>query len=338
MSQDLKKIYDDVFLPPEGKRKSSFSRFFPYRNEKDFKAKIDLVYDEYYSINGSYDYDPELYTEAIKNVVKKSTSNKDTLIAVYKEYDSFLADKYGLEISTDYPPIPISNTFERLMYIAKYLQEDESSIADIPEKLWQSSRTIEKDLAKLQGNDGDPLQVCGQKFVIHETDRSMGHISFGSTAHPFFLTCNLTQVIAALEGLKIMSERPGFEGYAMPLARNIWRQLSDYGRKRIFHVMENLLCQDPSWYKSLDEEDEYSYRTEMECSGYGTGVLMYCLKNGDREPCYVEYKNGEESEFLSDVRVLQYGEEGLKVSVGGKERILDPHKVIRSSLHKETMY
>ena len=185
MHSDLKEIYDNVFLPPEGKRRSNFKKYFPYRKEEDFRKKIDLVYTEYNSINGSYIYDSKIYAEATENVVKGYTNNKDTLIAVLKEYNCFLADKYGLDINIEYPSIPVSNTFERLMFISKYLQDDNNSIADIPDKLWQSSRTIESDLAKLQGADGDPLQVCGQKFVINQTERSRGHITFESTAHPF---------------------------------------------------------------------------------------------------------------------------------------------------------
>ena len=339
MSQDLKKIYDDIFSPPAEKRRSSNRRGVPYSFKKeDFRKKIDTLYNEYYALNGSYEYDPKIYAEATENVVKGCTSNKDTLISVYKEYNSFIAHTYGIEILIIYPPIPISNTLERLMFIAKYLQDEKNSISDISDILWQSQRTIEKDIARLQGNDNDTLQVCGQKFIIHETDRSMGHLYFESTAHPFFLTCNLTQVITALEGLRIMSGQPGFEGYAVPMAKNIWRQLSDYGKERIFYVMENLLCRDTSWYASLGEEDEFSYKTESECCRSRDDILMYCLKGGDRRPCYIEYQNGDKSEFLMDVQVIQNTDAGWKVRVNGEELILERDKIIRSSFHKENMF
>lgn len=337
---DLKTIYDDIFVPGEGKKRNNFLRYFPYRKESDYRKKIDTLYEEYYAANGSYDYDASVYARTIEDIVKGCKNNKDTFIAVYKEYNDFLKKKYNIEICIEYPPIPVSNTFERLMFIAKYLQEDKHSVSDLPDILWQSSRTIEADLAKLQGNDGDPLQVCGQKFIIDQIDRSMGHIYFESTAHPFFLTCNLTQVITTLEGLREMSEKPGFAGYAMSMARNIWRQLSEYGKKRIFYVMENLLCQDTAWFKTLDNEEEYSYKTELECCKDHDDILMYCMKDAEcrHRPCFIEYQKDEGSEFLMDVDILRYDENGWKVKIDDKEMVLDPQKIIKCSFYKENMF
>lgn len=335
---DLMKIYKEVFEVPEGRRKSNFSRFFPYRKEADFKKKIDALYEKYHETTGSYEYDADSYALATQEYVSSLMSNKDTFIAVYKVYNQFLYEKYGLEININYPPIPVSNTFERLMFIAKYLQDKDNKVGDLEGILWSSERTILKDLAKLQDDDNDPLQVCGQKFVINGIERKRGHVIFESTAHPFFLTCNLTQVIASLEGLRIMSERPEFYGYAMPMARNMWKQLSQYGKKRILDVMETLLSTDTKWYRSLEEEEERAYQTEKECCVTGGNLLMYCLKGNEDRLCNVEYENGKKSEFLTDVKVLNYCEDGWRVSVGGKERFLKPDKIIRSSFHKENMF
>ena len=341
-SIDLYVIYNDIFgIAPESK-KSSFKKFFPTKKESDFKNKIDLLYEEYYSLMGSYVYDPAIYAEATKNVVCAYEHNKDNLISVYFEYNKLLIKKYKLDIAIEYPPIPVMNTYERLMFIAKYLQKKEHKVSDLENILWQSQRTIAKDMARLQSEE-DALKVCGQKFVIKEMDRSMGHVSFGSTAHPLFLTCNLTQVITTLEGLRQMSERPEFTGYALPMAQNIWRQLSDYAKERIFYVMENLLNQDVQWYEDLDSYNEYSYRTEAECCKDGPEILMYCLKGrGDdrKRRCNIEYSvSDEESEFLTDVEVLGMSEgDSWKVSVGGKERILEGKRIIRSSFHKENMF
>ncbi len=335
---DLMIIYKDVFDVAEEKRKSNFSKFFPYRKEAEFKKKIDALYEKYYEIAGSYEYDSDTYALATQELVSGLMSNKDTFIAVYKTYNQFMYDEYGLEINISYPPIPVSNTFERLMFIAKYLQNKDNKVSDLESILWSSDRTIEKDLAKLQDNDGDPLQVCGQKFVINGIERSRGHVTFESTAHPFFLTCNLTQVIAALEGLRMMSERQEFYGYAMPMARNIWKQLSDYGKQRIFDVMGTLLSTDTVWYKSLDREEERAYQTEKECCVTGGDILMYCLKGNEERLCNIEYKDGKNSEFLTDVKVINYNEDGWRVCVDGKERILKPQRIIKSSFHKENMF
>lgn len=338
MSQDLMKIYKDVFDIPDGKRKSSFSRYFPYRKEAEFKKKIDALYEKYLEIKGSYEYESDTYALATQEYVSGLMSNKDTFIAVYKAYNQFMHDEYGLEININYPPIPVSNTFERLMFIAKYLQDENNKVSDLENILWSSERTIAKDLAKLQDNDDDPLQVCGQKFVINGIERSRGHVAFESTAHPFFLTCNLTQVIAALEGLRMMSERQEFYGYAMPTARNIWKQLSDYGKKRIFDVMETLLSTDTTWYRSLDQDEERAYQTERECCVTGGDILMYCLKGNEDRLCNVEYRDGKKSEFLTDVKVLNYNADGWRVLVGGKERVLNSQRIIKSSFHKENMF
>ncbi len=141
---DLLGIYRDIFDVSEGKKKSNFSRCFPYRKESDFKKKIDILYEEYYSANGSYDYDQDVYARVTADVVKGYMNHKDTLIAVFKEFNKYISETYGLTISITYPLIPVSNTFERLMFIAKYLQNDNHSVSEISDILWQSSRTIRK--------------------------------------------------------------------------------------------------------------------------------------------------------------------------------------------------
>lgn len=135
-----------------------------------------------------------------------------------------------------------------------------------------------------------------------------------------------------------MSGQVEYSGYAMPMARIIWQQLSEYGKKRIYYVMENLLCKDVSWYRNLDESENSSYLTEKECCKDGDGIVMYCLKGCEDRRCNIEYLDGDKSEFLTDVKVIQYSEEGITVCIEGQERILDPDKVIKSSFHKENMY
>lgn len=338
MTKDLKEMYNMVFEVPTGKRKSNFSRYFYTYQKADFKKKIDGLYKEYYTVRGDYLYDAEEYAAVVKDVVSRYTSNKDALIDVLKAYNGYLEHEHGLEIKIDYPPIPISNTFERLMFIAKFLQDRNHKISELPDLLWQSSRTIEGDLAKLQGRDGDALQVCGREFIVDEMSRSRGRMDFGSTVHPFFLTCNLTQVIVTLEGLKEMCKKPEYKGYALPMAQSIWEQLSDYGKERIYFVTENLLNQEVSWYKTLDGKDSHSFHTERECSQMGEHVLIDCLKNGEKRTCVIEYGDATHKEFLEEVSIIELLEEGWKVSVAGKEQILDREKIIRCSYHKENMY
>lgn len=335
---DLYKVYKDIFDVPTGKRKGNFSKYFYGYKEADFKKKIDLFFEEYANVNQSYIYDEEVYGQVMKDVVSHYSNNKDALISVYRLFDEHLKSKYGIETNVAYPPIPTANSFERLMYIAKYLQDKEAKISDLQDILWQSSRTIEADLAKLFGNDGDPLQICGKTFIIDEVHRSMGRVDFGSTAHPMFLTCNLTQIIAILEGLKVMGDKPEYIGYALPVAREVWAQLSDYGKKRIKYVAENLMTLDLNWYESLEGKEEYSYHTELECSHLGDSALLYCLKSDEKRVCVIEYGDEESIEFLENVKVLMLDNNGWKVSVNGEERVLEGNKIIRSSYHKENMY
>lgn len=133
------------------------------------------------------------------------------------------------------------------MFIAKYLQEDENKISELPDILWVSGRTIEEDISRLRGIE-DPIQICGRKFFIPDTTRENGSVRFPSTAHPLFLAENLTQILIMLKGLKTMSENPLYEPYAVQTGREIWNQLSSYAKKRIRFVLSEMMPEDLTWY------------------------------------------------------------------------------------------
>ena len=334
----IREIYNEVFEIPQGKKRNNFVKYFAYKfDEKDFKKKIDMLMDNYLKFTkGSEVFDSIIYANAVEETVKKTSSNKDAFIAAYKAFDSFLEKNYKITVAINYPSIPVSNTFERLMFIAKYLQDDNNKVSDLEEELWVSDKTIQTDLKKLKGDD--PIQVCGKSFVIHEMERKSGSVKFESTAHPFFLTCNLTQVIVTLEGLKQMAERPEYRGYALPLARNIWMQLSEYGKQRIKTVCEKLLHVDFEWYQSLETDDnEFSYKTERECSKEGDNVLMDCLKNGDKRSCCIEYKDESGTRFIENVKLIDY-DGNWNVEVNGEKITLEHDKILKSSYNKENMF
>ena len=208
----------------------------------------------------------------------------------------------GVDVpQVDFPPIPVSNTFERLMFIAKYLQDKEHRISELPDILWVNSRTIEEDLSRLRGIN-DPIQVCGKKFYISDTVRQDGRISFQSTAHPIFLAENLTQVLILLKGLREMSANPLFTPYAEETAGEIWEQLSPYAKDRIRFVLSDLLPEDYSWYQSLETKgNDNHFHSEEDVSKncwVKTNVVLDCLKNG-KSFC-VEYQDGEEIHFYRD--------------------------------------
>ena len=287
-------------------------------------------------------YESEYLPMTIRSSVQAYANNKDIAIALYKDLISYLKDN-GVPVPTvDFPPIPVSNTFERLMFIAKYLQDEEHRIADLPDILWVSSRTIEEDLARLRG-DTDPIQICGRRFFIPDTERRNGRVNFVSTAHPLFLAENLTQVLVMLKGLKAMSADPLYRQYALQTGQEIWEQLSPYAKKRIGFVLSELLPEDLAWYKALEKPKESEwFHTEEACStvgNIGPAVILDCLKNG--KPFCLEYDDGGEIRIYTDCRIEpgtfrpDGGQLTVTCSAGRKE--LQVSQIIRSAYTAEEL-
>ena len=198
-------------------------------------------------------YNSDFIGQNIKDSVRAYTSSKSTAIEIYKSFVDWLNTKNDLNVSVEFPPIDSGNSFERQMFIAKYLQNHDAKISDLEDILWVSKRVIEDDLARLRGNT-DPIQVCGRAFTIQDFDRRYDRAEFASTAHPMFMTPNLTQVITMLKGLKIMAQDSLYEYYAIYTAVDIWVQLSDYAKERILFVLSELLPEELSWYESLEKK------------------------------------------------------------------------------------
>lgn len=240
----------------------------------------------------------------IKLSVRQYAGTKDTAIHIYRDFLKYLR-RHGIDVEGQFPPISISNTFERLMFIAKYLQDPRHTIAELPDRLWVSDRTIEEDLKRLRGNHEDPVQICGKVFTITDMERRRGTVRFPSTAHPLFLTPNLTQVLVTLKGLKAMSTDPLYTDYARLAAADIWEQLSDYAKSRIRYVLSELLPEDLSWYESLNKTDDTFFHTELQCSSvdvHNKNVFLHCMKN-DMAFC-VEYQTDDGPEIYSPCRFV----------------------------------
>ena len=260
-----------------------------------------------YSFTSQVSYeDPESLPQNIEDSVRRYTRDKDYAIGVYKAFVEFLQQK-GVDVDVIFPPVPVSNSFERRMYIAKYLHDENHKVADLEDLLWVSSRTIEEDLTKLRGEDKDPIQICGKKFCIKGTERAKGRVKSASTVHPLFLTLNLTQVIVMLKGLQKMSEDPLYENYAMTAAQDIWEQLSDYARGRIRTVFSEILPEDLSWYENLEKPDKDLFYTEKQCS-VENNVILDCIKNG--KEFYVEVQEGEDTVIYKGCRFIRGSRQG----------------------------
>lgn len=285
-------------------------------------------------INGLGELKAEELKESIKLSVKLYTRNKDRAIEIYKKYLNFLNTK-KFHVDITFPPIPVSITFERIMFIAKYIQNPENKISDLKDVLWVGPRTIENDLAILKGIK-NPIQVNGKRFVIEDIERSRGTVSMSSTAHPIFLTSNITQIIVTLKGLKLMSQNSAFKVYAEEMARSIWTQLSDYAKNRILYVMENLIPDELEWYKNLNIEKDDSFYNEIRCSSTeGAGCVLDCLKNG--KECFVEYQENEKTTFYENCKILKYLDDKIRIECKGKLFDLEIDKILRSSYTLEEL-
>ena len=273
------------------------------RNKIYFKiCKTVLLGNRPYSLNSRPGFsESEYLPDNIEASVTIYSSNKDTAIAMYKDLVAFLKRK-GVDVpDVSFPPIPVSSSFERLMFIAKYLQDKNNRISQLPKLLWVSPRTVEEDLSRLRGYE-DPIQVCGKKFCIPDTGRQEGTIQFPSTVHPLFLAENLTQILVLLKGLKKMSADPLYEPYALQTGREIWDQLSPYAKNRIRFVLKELMPEDYSWYEALDTgSEDYHFHSEEYCSrinNEGAHVVLNCIKNG-KSFC-VEYEDNGKIHLYRD--------------------------------------
>lgn len=277
----------------------------------------------------------EYLPDNIKHSVRAYTRNKDSAIQIYKDFLTFLKRK-GIEVNVNFPPISISNNFERLMFIAKYLQDPRHEVKELEDLLWVSSRTIEDDMQRLSGNSDDSIQICGKIFKIDDLERSKGHVNFPSTAHPLFLTPNLTQVLVTLKGLKIMGENPLYAEYARLMASDIWEQLSDYAKTRICFVLSELLPEDLTWYESLAKQDDDSFYPEVRCST-PQNIFLDCIKNG--KAFYVEYEGNDGIILYKDCRFIPktYDHEGFDVMCNVGQIHLDFKRIRRSAYTVEEL-
>ena len=315
-------------------------RYKPY--SKIYKTM--LTGSKPYSMSSQTGYEESEYLPlTIKSCVQAYMGSKDTAIELFKDFVSFLKGK-GVDVPPVlFPPVPVSNTFERLMFIAKYLQGEDGRISNLHDILWVSERQIETDLGRLRGMD-DPIQICGRKFFIPDTERRDGRIRFQSTAHPLFLAEDLTQILVMLKGLKEMSTDPLYRPYAEETAAEIWEQLSDYAKERIRFVMQELMPEDFAWYESLQTpQDSNRFRTEETVSrihNHGAGVMLDCIKNG-KSFC-VEYQEKECVRLYKDCVMEEGGyhadnKPGIVVNCSaGRVRLLVDN-VIRSAYTVEEL-
>ena len=292
--------------------------------------------------NGTNSWDCESLTANMREVVSQLTRGKDTAILWFKKFWAYLEQKKLICGSSEFPPIQISNTFERRIYIAKYLQDPKHKISELEQILWVNGRTIEQDLKVLRGNDlEEAIQICGKTFTIPESERRNNGLAMGSTVHPLFLTCNLTQVITMLRGLKLLKDDPALGAYSITQAVDIWQQLSTYAKNRILYVTEKLLSDDLEWYQFLEgEKCGNTFRSEKMCSHYGNNCVFDCWKNG--RACSIEYRPNpvSSSVFLKNCAVKSYAPQKHSVVIrteAGEDIEIDLDTILSSAYASELL-
>lgn len=295
-------------------------------------------------IKGNYPYafnkqrgyeDSDNLAENIKLSVKGYTRDKNVAICIYKNFCTFLNQK-GVEVDVPFPPINPKSDFERLMFISKYLQNSDNKVSKLEDELWISERTIADDLKKLRGLDDNPIQICGKVFKIDDIERRKDKVTFSSTAHPLFLTPNLTQALITLKGLKAMSENPLYTEYANSFASDIWEQLSDYAKDRIRFVFTELMPEDLSWYESLIKNDDECFYSEYRCSPKNN-VALDCMKNGKK--FHVEYYCDKDTQIYKNCVFVPRSYDGKSMEVNCDAGLIRLYldKILKSSYTAEEL-
>jgi hypothetical protein len=252
---------------------------------------------------------------------------KNIPIVIYMSFVNFLRDKYGVNIQLEFPPL-FESSFDRQMFIVKELHEKGMGVSELRDKLWVSDRTIEDDLHVLRSSEGGSF--LGQRVKINGIQRKNGVIEFKSTVHPVFLALNLTQVVVMLEGLQHMMKEEAYKGYAFRLAVSIWKELSDYGRRRIREVSE-MLSLDITWYEELNNSISTGlFFTEDECSAEsGLGNILNFYKNG--EECAVEYMDSDGRSkimYPCHIRNYDFNTEEVTINNNGETYILKSEEIL----------
>ena len=273
----------------------------------------------------------EVIARSIRDSIQEYSSNKKTAINLYRAFVAFVKEKYNIEVAVDFPTVAVWDSLERQLAIIKLLHDGEQTVQDLGNHLLVSTRTIEKDLKMLRESDSESLQLMGQSVKIPCTRRN-GEFLFKSTAHPLFLMSNLAQVITILEGLGKQAQSKEYENFALSTAVNIWTELSNYARNRIFRLADTLDL-DQTWLNKIQRNSEKGasnlFRTEEECSGEDTIMrLLKVHKSGEK--CFIEYEDeAGQTVYVKDVRIASIGKTEFTYRSDNTRGILKKDQVLR---------
>jgi len=137
-----------------------------------------------------------------------------------------------------------------------------------------------------------------------------------------------------------MMQEEAYEGYAFRIALSIWKELSDYGRRRIMEVTE-MLSLDITWYDKLNNSINTDlFFTEDECSQErGLGNILNFLKNG--EDCAIEYMDSDgksKIQYPCYIRNYNFDTEEITINNNGENSILRSEAVLNIRKNLKHIY
>ena len=238
------------------------------------------------------------YETAVRESVKSDPSNKQTTIERYKKFIDFLRRTTSEKISIEWPSIDVSSRLDRLIYIMRILQTNpKNAVQFLSDKLWMSTRTIEKELAALQYEDAtDPVNFLDQSLIINGIRRSNKSISFLSSVHPMFLMENLTSVVVMIQALLEKAQTPAYKEWAMITAGHAWNQLTDYAKKKVEKMIPKTYDADSPVIQLFEElktsATDGKFLTEQEVAKNVRSSALYACKTEEAYRYYCQMEDG----------------------------------------------
>lgn len=230
----------------------------------------------YHSLDNEFAY-------AVQNSVRSYEGDKHAAIIRYKRYINWLSRRLNVSISISWPPVDISNRFERIIKMLQIMQEKPRNfVQEIEDRLWISERTIEGDLSSIQYDDSAENSFLNQSFKINGLRRARGTVEFMSSVHPILLLENLTSVSVMLQSLLEKATQPDAKEWALCAAAHIWNQLTEYAQTKVIGIFGRTYPTNSREYSLFEEIRSGRYRdgfiAEQEMHEHAIDQFMYCLK------------------------------------------------------------
>lgn len=284
---------------------------------------------------------------AIRETVKARTTAKYTMIQRCKDFVEWLERKTDTSFSIVWPPIDTGQDYERIVYMMRILPELQDSTeyknytdqADklvnyLSDKLWVSTTTIQKDLARMSNPDhSHKASLLNNALTVSGMTRSNGAVNIPSTAHPVLLIENLTCLAMTLNAMLEKAEDPMLHDGLMLTVGHIWNQLTDYARKKIIAASIKWYGEDSEVVARLRNltatADKLQFVPEANAFSSIEGQLMHYMKIETR--CLLEYEEEGSALFCIGVPKMNHDiDNSIYILTDNGEKVSIPFKAIRS--------